>query len=97
MRGSSRCELHQQGTRKIDERPSPAQRGYDSTWRAVRARFLKNNPLCEQCGEPATEVHHITPLSHGGTHDVGNLVALCKRCHSSITAQYGGGWGNKRG
>ena len=34
---------------------------------------------------PAEEVHHILPLASGGTNDEGNLMALCKSCHSSIT------------
>ena len=42
---------------------------------------------------PAEEVHHILPLSKGGTHVESNLMALCKRCHSEITAREGGRWG----
>ena len=41
----------------------------------------------------AAEVHHIVPLSAGGTHDESNLMALCKPCHSRITAREGGRWG----
>jgi 5-methylcytosine-specific restriction protein A len=33
----------------------------------------------------AEEVHHVLPLANGGTNDEGNLMALCKSCHSSIT------------
>lgn len=40
----------------------------------------------------AAEVHHIVPLSAGGTHDESNLMALCKPCHSRITAREGGRW-----
>lgn len=71
-------------------------RGYDShkrygwQWRKLRAMFLAANPLCEMCKREgrftdATEVHHIKPLSEGGTHDFENLMALCKSCHSRIT------------
>lgn len=35
----------------------------------------------------------ILPLSKGGTHVESNLMALCKRCHSEITAREGGRWG----
>ncbi len=44
----------------------------------------------------AEEVHHVTPLSRGGTHDRSNLMALCKKCHSEITAREGGRWERRR-
>ncbi|MGI6166697.1 MAG: HNH endonuclease [Eubacteriales bacterium] len=45
------------------------------------------HPLCEDCLEsgrltPTAEVHHILPLSCGGTHDDSNLCALCRSCHN---------------
>ena len=63
---------------------------YGSKWRRLRARFLNDHPLCEQCRlngkyTAATEVHHIKPLADGGTNDEQNLMALCKSCHSRIT------------
>ena len=63
---------------------------YGYKWRKLRERFLTKHPLCEQCLQQgryiaATEVHHIKPLSVGGTHDEKNLMALCKSCHSRIT------------
>ena len=71
-------------------------RGYDHNkrygwqWRKLRALFLLANPFCEICKREgrftdATEVHHIKPLSEGGTNDVENLMPLCKSCHSRIT------------
>ncbi len=33
----------------------------------------------------ATEIDHIIPLKNGGTNDIENLQALCKRCHSKKT------------
>jgi hypothetical protein len=41
---------------------------------------------------PAREVHHIKPLSHGGTNESDNLMSLCTPCHSEITAREGGRW-----
>ncbi|MGB4153380.1 MAG: HNH endonuclease signature motif containing protein, partial [Bacillota bacterium] len=60
-------------------------------------RYIAAHPLCEQCEKldritPAQEVHHIKPLSQGGTHAKDNLMALCKPCHSRITALEGGRW-----
>jgi len=80
---------------------SPEQKKrYGSAWRKIRARFLVAHPLCEKCREAgrltaATEVHHILPLAHGGTNDEQNLMALCKSCHSRITAESGDRWHNR--
>ena len=57
----------------------------------------KPTPLCEECLNqerltPSKEVHHIVPLEKGGTHDEHNLMALCKACHSRITAEMGDRW-----
>lgn len=37
------------------------------------------------CGEPATDVDHVTPAHLGGTDHPGNLVALCGPCHRTKT------------
>jgi 5-methylcytosine-specific restriction protein A len=54
--------------------------------------------LCEQCLKdgkhtPVEEVHHILPLSKGGTHAPDNLMSLCSLCHASISAKEGSRWG----
>lgn len=53
----------------------------------MRARVLSEQPLCAVCGAPATEVHHIVPVSQGGTNVRENLVALCHACHARITVE----------
>jgi 5-methylcytosine-specific restriction protein A len=63
---------------------------YGMQWRKIRARFIQANPLCAECKRqgrftPATEVHHVKPLSEGGTHNPENLMSLCHSCHSAIT------------
>lgn len=88
-----RCERH----RPKDPRPSAAKRGYDTRWRATRARFLREHPGCQfpDCPEPASDVHHRDGLGPSGPrgHDPSNLAALCQRHHSAITAQMQpGGW-----
>jgi len=65
-------------------------RRYGSAWRRIRAAYIAAHPLCEQCERagrltPAREVHHILPLSQGGTHTEENLMALCTPCHSGFT------------
>lgn len=66
---------------------------YGRVWKKIRAQFLLQHPLCIQCEKegrltPAREVHHILPLADGGTNEQGNLLALCKSCHSKITIGY---------
>ena len=89
---SGYCEEHEKlQVRAYDKARAPIHnQRYGSKWRKLRKRFLGANPLCEQCRLQgkytiATEVHHIKPLSAGGTHDERNLMPLCKSCHSRIT------------
>ena len=84
------------------ERDPAIQKMYGGAWPRIRARFLASHPLCIICQREgrvmaAEEVHHILPLSQGGTHAEDNLMALCKACHSRITAREGGRWGGHRG
>lgn len=62
---------------------------YGSQWRKIRTRYVKKHPLCEECLKhrryvPVEEVHHIKPISEGGTNDEGNLMSLCRSCHEKI-------------
>lgn len=94
------CEVHakQEAARyeKYDRDPATRRR-YGRAWKRIRDRYIAANPLCEECKKnnrltPATEVHHILPLSRGGTHAVDNLMSLCTPCHSAITARDGDRW-----
>jgi 5-methylcytosine-specific restriction protein A len=97
------CEQHakEESRRyeKYDRDPAMRKR-YGRAWKRIRDRYISIHPLCEQCEmegriTPAEEVHHILPLSHGGTHAEDNLMALCKSCHSRITAEMGDRWSRK--
>lgn len=84
------------------ERTPEMKHRYNGAWPAIRRSYIKAHPLCEVCRREgryteAREVHHIIPLADGGTHDNNNLMALCKSCHSRITATEGGRWGQPRG
>ena len=84
------------------ERTPEMKHRYNGAWPAIRRSYIKAHPLCEVCRREgryteAREVHHIIPLADGGTHDANNLMALCKPCHSRITATEGGRWGKSRG
>ena len=72
------------------DRGSAAQRGYDSHWNNVSAKYLKRNPFCELCGFPVLSrvAHHIVPLKEGGAKsNFDNLMALCFSCHAKIHAE----------
>lgn len=63
---------------------------YGRRWHTIRDLYISKHPLCQRCLEvgryvPAEEVHHICPVSQGGSHDDENLMSLCKPCHSAIT------------
>ena len=94
------CEKHakleSRRYEKYDRDPATRKR-YGRAWKRVRERYIAAHPLCEKCRErgkltPAQEVHHLLPLSRGGTPDESNLMALCKPCHSEITARDGDRW-----
>lgn len=52
-------------------------------WRRRRLRALRRDHWqCRTCGQPATDVDHVTP---GGGDDLMNLQALCRRCHQAKT------------
>ncbi len=86
-RGGRYCNEHLRIVRAQQDarRGTAAERGYDAAWRAVRARFLREHPVCARCGRPATTVHHMRRKRAGGSDDEDNLVALCASCHNAIT------------
>jgi 5-methylcytosine-specific restriction protein A len=81
-------------------RDPAAKKRYGRAWKRIRGRYIRAHPLCERCAKdmkitPAEEVHHIKPLSNGGTNDEDNLMSLCKSCHSLISAESGDRWHNR--
>jgi len=95
-RSGSYCATHARANER--QRGSAAQRGYDSGWRRVRARYLAAHPWCADPfgvhgGVPvaATDVDHIQRRRSGGSDDDSNLQALCHACHSRKTVVEGRG------
>lgn len=100
---SGRCDEHQR------ERGRGASAEWhhwyaDRRWRAARAIFLKQHPLCAECQdegriEAATVVDHVIP--HKGDRrlfwDRTNWAACCKTHHDRKTATQDGGFGARRG
>ena len=55
---------------------------------------MARHPLCEMCKKegritPTEEIHHIIALADGGDRlSEDNCMALCKSCHSRVTADW---------
>ena len=59
-------------------------------WTWARHQQLERKPNCRICGEPATAVDHVIPISQGGAElDADNLQSLCRRHHNSKTTSEG--------
>lgn len=55
-------------------------------WQLVRQHvYGRDNGRCCYCGKPvelfACHIHHVLPLSEGGTNYPTNLKTLCVDCH----------------
>jgi len=89
--GERFCPEHlaEERRRQDARRGSSAQRGYGPHWQKIRSRYLALHPRCEQCGAPATTVHHKVRLRDGGSNRVENLESLCQPCHSRLHAESG--------
>ena len=86
IEGASRCVRHHRV--RVDARPSSAARGYGAEWQERRKEVIDEHPICQRCGvKPARDVHHLRALRQGGTHERGNLIALCRSCHLSVERQ----------
>lgn len=59
---------------------------YPEDWEDFREHALRRDSYrCRNCGSVVDlNVHHIVPLSQGGTNHLDNLVTLCLRCHSGV-------------
>lgn len=98
------CPEHEkQEARRYEkyQRNPDTHKQYGRAWKRIRDSYVLEHPLCEQCRRsgkltPAEEVHHIIPLSQGGTNARTNLMSLCKSCHSEITVREGDRWGKGR-
>lgn len=91
------CDEHRvQERKRYDQyqRSSDANKKYGRAWKRIRDRYASEHPLCERCEldgrlTPIQEVHHILPIAQGGTHAIGNLMALCQSCHNKIHVELG--------
>lgn len=57
--------------------------GYPPDWDTRKAGVLREaNYRCQICGRAVPlDVHHIKPITAGGTNEFSNLQAVCRDCH----------------
>ncbi len=84
-RSSSRSLVN--GTKRI-RRDGYSNANTKVSWWDIRKEvFKRDGGVCQarlggtKCGKPGVDVHHIVPLSRGGTTTKTNLITLCKGCH----------------
>ena len=44
--------------------------------------LVRDKGRCHWCGGTASTADHVIALAAGGGHELGNLVAACRRCNS---------------
>ena len=72
--------------------PGAPESPYPDNWKQLsEAVKHRDGHKCTDCGASGVElhVHHIVPLSKGGTNDLDNLATLCSMCHSMIHPRMG--------
>lgn len=50
---------------------------------------IQEDVICEMCGQPAVDIHHIESKGMGGNPKadcIENLVGLCRDCHNKAHA-----------
>ena len=59
---------------------------YPSNWNELREEAKKHDGYkCGNCGSTTNlHVHHIVPLSKGGSNQLSNLRTLCEDCHKKL-------------
>ena len=82
------CEKH----KKAQPKRESTYIHYGRSWEKLRVVVLARHPLCVECENagrltPAKELHHIIPVSAGGTNAGENLMPLCKSCHTRKTME----------
>lgn len=59
--------------------------GIKNSWWDISAKVrARDSNRCVYCGAPAEEIHHLVPLSKGGTTTMSNLVCVCRACHNRL-------------
>lgn len=94
QRNAYRCAEHQRAYLNNWEKPRDVNYG-SGKWRLLSRMFLRQNPVCERCGEISEVAHHRYRRRDGGADDFENLEALCRRCHEAEHNASGERWGKR--
>jgi hypothetical protein len=68
---------------------------YPQNWDEIRKIVYKiDHWTCQRCGARNVELHahHLIPISEGGSNEIGNLITLCKDCHTDMHFNMKYGW-----
>jgi 5-methylcytosine-specific restriction protein A len=72
---------------RIEKKPEIQSMYNGIRWKRLRAKYIRANPFCAECGKKGTDVDHR--IKHLGAaalfYDEGNLQTLCKGCHGVKT------------
>ncbi|NJL06966.1 MAG: endonuclease [Methylacidiphilales bacterium] len=80
-----RCECQRRRKAERDAaRPSARARGYDTLYERLARAFLREHRICT-CGQPATLVRHIIPISERPDLRLNpnNWLPGCPRCNAN--------------
>ena len=72
-------ECHAEETRKQSE-----MKRHTKIYMQHHGYKIPEDVICENCGQPAVDIHHIDPRGMGGSPEkdtIKNLIALCRPCH----------------
>lgn len=60
---------------------------YPENWDEIAGELRRSVGECQNCRKPREEVrlevHHVVPVSNGGSHAESNLRVLCRDCHEA--------------
>ena len=67
------------------KRRKPTRRQRNSFSKKVRQEiFERDSGLCQECGRPGTEIHHVKFRSQSGRGVFTNGLLLCANCHRQV-------------
>lgn len=95
---SRRCRYEWQKENLVGEDNPHWKGGYDElkdmSWKMAKLRVRRrDHHTCQICGKNKEEmgcepdVHHIIPLTEGGTNKPSNLIMLCRKCHMHVEGE----------
>ena len=84
-----------------NQRDKACSKRYTGEWLTIRKNYIAEHPYCEEClkwgkFKDVEHVHHIKPLSEGGSNEANNLKSLCLYHHNQLHAKDGSRFKRKK-